>query len=319
MRVLLIGGTQFIGRRILESLTGRGDEVTIVHRGQTEPGGLPEAEHLHLDRGDLASVAERVKHVDAVVDCYALTRSDAATTLPHLPDVPLVVLSSMDVYRHYELVLANDDRPMTVPIDELSPLREGRYPYGDDYDKLEVEPAYLERGGTVLRLARIYGPHDKQRREEHVLRRVRAGRRIIPAGGGNTLWTSLHVDDVASAVLAVLDQPGVAAGEVFNIGEPQTLTMRGRMRVILDACGHDAALLRVPDEELPVDLRVTRDWPQHLLVSSAKAMAVLGWQPGDQLAAQERSVRWHLENPPADSSPDFSADDRLIAAYGGSE
>ncbi len=39
MRIVVLGGTQFIGRRITESLAGRGDEVTIIHRGETEPAG----------------------------------------------------------------------------------------------------------------------------------------------------------------------------------------------------------------------------------------------------------------------------------------
>jgi nucleoside-diphosphate-sugar epimerase len=219
----------------------------------------------------------------------------------------------MDVYRQYELVLQDDWRPMPVPIDEDSPLRESRYPYGDDYEKLDVEPHYLARGGTVLRLARIYGPHDAQRREEHVLRRVRAGRRVIPVGGGSTLWTSLHVDDTASAVLSVLDQPTAAAGEVFNLGEAITYTMRARMELILRATQHQADLFRVPDNALPKDLRVTRDWPQHLLVSSRKAMRHLGWLPSDPVESIARSVQWHLANPPADASDDFSEDDRALA------
>src|SRR5688572_1737562 len=99
MRVLVIGGTEFIGRRIVEMLVQRGDDVTIVHRGQTEPSDLVPCEHIHLDRRDFAHAAKRVRSVDAVVDSHALSRADAEAVLPHLPDVPLVLLSSMDVYR----------------------------------------------------------------------------------------------------------------------------------------------------------------------------------------------------------------------------
>jgi hypothetical protein len=79
--------------------------------------------------------------------------------LPHLPEVPVILLSSMDVYRAYELLLA-DEGGQPVPITEDADVRRGRYPLGgriegrDDYDKLDVEPAYLARGGTVLRLGR---------------------------------------------------------------------------------------------------------------------------------------------------------------------
>src|SRR6266508_4085945 len=90
MRVAVIGGTQFIGRRVVEHLVERGD---------------------------------------AVVDTMALTRDDVTAVLPHLPDVPVVVLSSMDVYRIFGALLDDDRTPMAVPVDEDGPLRVGRYPY----------------------------------------------------------------------------------------------------------------------------------------------------------------------------------------------
>ncbi len=184
----------------------------------------------------------------------------------------------------------------------------------DDYDKLDVEPAYLARGGTVLRLAMIYGPHDPQRREELVLRRVRAGRTRIPIGPAATLLTRLHVDDTARAILAALDQPSVAAGQVFNIGEAQAYSVRAWMRLILDAAGHSAELVRVPEENLPADLGLTRTHAQHLLVSSRKAMDLLGWRPEDGATAVARSVRWHLDHPPDDASTDFAEDDKALAS-----
>src|SRR3984893_5269042 len=69
---------------------------------------------------------------------------------------------------------------------------------GEHYDKLDVEPRYLSRGGTALRLSLIYGEHDGQRREEFVLRRVRAGRLRIPFGAGTSLDTRCYVGDVAA-------------------------------------------------------------------------------------------------------------------------
>jgi nucleoside-diphosphate-sugar epimerase len=325
MRVLMVGGTEFIGRRVLSALVDRGDEVAVVHRGRTEPADLPACAHLHADRRDFARLAGRVAAFapDAVVDTCAFTGPDADAVLPHLPDVPVVVLSSMDVYRLYELLLAGAGDPLPVPVDEDGPLRTGRYPYRgkgmdlDDYDKLDVEPAFLRRAGTVLRLGMVYGPHDPQRREEPILRRVRAGRARIPVGPGSLLATRLHVDDAARAVLAALERPGVAAGQVFNIGEAVTYPVDGWIRAILAAAGAGAELVRVPDAELPADLRLTRGSPHHLLVSSRKAVELLGWRPEDPASAVARSVRWHLQHPPAD--PDgggggFDADDAALAS-----
>jgi nucleoside-diphosphate-sugar epimerase len=325
MRITVLGGTEFIGRRTVERLVERGDQVQVVHRGRTEPADWVECEHLHIDRADFHTEAHRVRafRPDAIVDTYALTKADVDATLPHLPDVPTVVLSSMDVYQVYELLLQGDPTPVTMPLDEHAELRYGRYPYRgrdfgsdlDDYEKLDVEPAYLRRGGTVLRLCRISGPYDGQRREELILRRVRAGRTRIPIGAAQNLVTRLHVDDAAAAVRAVLDRPAVAASEIFNIGEAASFEVRGWLRAILAAAGHDAELVLVPEHLLPDDMAPTRAAAQpHLLVSSRKATDRLDWRPMDAAGAVEASVRWHLANPPTDASTDFTADDRALAA-----
>ena len=320
MRVVILGGTRFIGRRITEELTARGDQVAVVHRGQAEPGDLAGCRHLHAGRANFAKVAAEVRAIrpDAVIDTCAGTAADVAAVLPHLPDARLVVLSSMDVYRAFELLTAGEEGE-PLPVTEDSQVRVGRYPHrgqlpdAEDYEKLDVEPRYTERGGTVLRLAMIYGEHDRQRREEFILRRVRAGRPRIPVGPGGWLWTRCYVGDVAAAVLAVLGSQA-AAGQVFNVGEPATRSMLGWARQILAAAGHDAELVTVPGDVLPDDMWPTADHRQHLLVDSSRAMRLLGWQPAAAADGIDRSVRWHLDHPPEDASTDFAADDKALAA-----
>jgi nucleoside-diphosphate-sugar epimerase len=160
----------------------------------------------------------------------------------------------------------------------------------------------------------IYGPRDPQTREEFVLRRVRARRDRIPVGPAATIFTRLHVDDAASAIVAALNRPTVAAGQVFNIGESGSYSMRAWMRLILSAAGHDVKLVRVPDEVIPADLRLTRVVSQHFIATSAKAMSLLDWTPTESAVAVASSVRWHLDHPPADrDATDFAADDAALA------
>jgi len=52
--VVILGGTRFIGRAIVEELAGSGHELLIVHRGELEPDDLPPARHVHTDRAHLA-------------------------------------------------------------------------------------------------------------------------------------------------------------------------------------------------------------------------------------------------------------------------
>ncbi|HEX6451288.1 MAG TPA: NAD-dependent epimerase/dehydratase family protein [Trebonia sp.] len=333
MRLLVLGGTRFIGDRIVREALRRGDEVIVVHRGVTEPADAPNGgnlTHLHAARMDFSAISDQVQALrpDAVVDTNAMTRANADAVLPHLPSVPLVLLSSMDVYRAYELLLADQTGKergkygQPVPLTEESEVRHGRYPLGgiidgrDDYEKLDVEPGYLDRGGTVLRLAAIYGERDPQRREEFILRRVRAGRTRIPVGAGTWLWTRGYVGDVASAVLAVLDSPAATSGEIFNVGDLATDTVRDYANRILAAAGHDAELVTVPDSVLPADLEITKTTPQHFLGDCGKLTRSVDWRPGDAGDGIIRSVKWHLNNPPEAAPDDFAADEQALAAIG---
>ncbi len=321
MRVVVLGGTRFIGRAAVEQLARSGHQVLVVHRGQTEPADLPQVEHVHAERAEWPSVAPRLADFqpDAVLDSIALTGRDAETSLAALPHgVRIVVLSSMDVYRAYGSLMAGTESD-PVPLTEDSPVREQRYPYRgqregmDDYDKLDVEETYLARGATILRLPMVHGAHDRQRREEFILRRVRGKRQRIPFGAGSWLTCRSYVGDVATAIELALSNRNVA-GQIFNIAETHTATMRLWAQQILQAANWEAELVRVPDDALPADLSSTGTVSQHLQADASKARAVLGWQPGDAMAGLRKSVAWHLANPPTDADPGFEEDDRALEA-----
>lgn len=302
MRILVLGGTGFIGRRVVERLNDRGDEVAVVHRGLTEPAGLVPVRHIHTDRRDLSSQSRAIQgfRADAVVDSNALTGADVDAVAGVLPDVPTVVLSSQDVYQAIA-AFRSGVVDAAVPLTEDSELRRARYPYAgrgyagvpDDYEKLDVEERWLPRGAVVLRLPMVYGPHDDQQREAPLLRRVAAGQAEIPIGAGGLLWTRCHVDDVASAVLAALDNRA-ADGLAVNVGEQRVYPIRSWFQQILDAAGSSAVLAEVANDVVPADLSISRGSAQHLLASVQRASDLLGWNTGDPRVRVRESVLWHL-------------------------
>lgn len=282
---------------------------------------MPEAQHLHTDRADLPTHRSALEwfNPDAAIDCRALTRADAETALAAFPSgTRLVVISSMDVYQAFGAL--NDDRETDpVPLDEDSRVRPERYPYRgkmdgmNDYDKLDVEEVYLPRGATSLRLPMVYGERDYQRREEFILCRVRAGRTRIPVGAGMWLTCRGYVRDVARGARLALES-SIAAGEVLNLCEDRTFSIGMWSRMILDAAGSDAELVRVGDDLLPEDLKLTGTMTQHIAASARKARAMLGWTTSDPLATLRTTVAWHLAHPPPDPDLDFSADEWALAA-----
>jgi nucleoside-diphosphate-sugar epimerase len=321
MRVVVFGGTRFIGRAIVEELAAAGHDLLIVHRGSLEPADMPAAQHLHIERTELAAHRGELAAFspDAAIDCRALTRADAEMVLDALPGEPrLVVVSSIDVYRAFGAL--NQDRETDpVPLDETSPVRATRYPYRgvmpgmEQYDKLDVEDVYLPRGATSVRLPMVYGEHDYQLREEFILRRLRAGRAQIPFGSGSWLACRGYVREIARGVHLVLNTPA-ATGQALNLCEDRTYSMRMWSRMILDAAESDAELVRVADDVLPEDLKPTGTMSQHIMVSAQKARLMLRWTTSDPAESLRTSVRWHLANPPPNPDLDFSADDLALAS-----
>ena len=242
MRVLVLGGTGFVGRHVVARLLAAGDEVLVAHRGPAEPADFPDVPHLHVDRASFAGTGSFGP--DAVVDCCAETAADVAAVHPHLPaDAHLVELSSQDVYRAYELMRARAGRgagagrrglaaaggTVSVPRSRVRArrLRQARRGAGDARPRRDRVPA---RDG--LRRARPAAA------EEMVLRRVRAGRARIPVGSGGWLWTRLYAGDAAAAVDLAL-RTDAARGAVLNLGEARTSSTVGWMGEVLAAAGHE--------------------------------------------------------------------------------
>jgi nucleoside-diphosphate-sugar epimerase len=222
MRVLVIGGTKFIGLAAAERLHGMGHDVTVFHRGQTESITLPDVAHLHGDRQGLADFTADFKRLalDVVLDTIAYTERDAQTVMATFAGIArrIIALSSMDVYRAY-----------------------GRVKGSEPGRTIMADPALP---GTILRLPAVYGPHDHQHRLWPYLKRMEDRRPAILLDEqiARWRWTRGYVDNVAIAIaLAVTDERAI--GRVYNVGEEQALTEADWVRAIGRAAGWDGEVV----------------------------------------------------------------------------
>lgn len=307
MRVVVLGGTRFIGRALVAELAGAGHEVAVAHRGEHEDGGEDAARHFHFDRRDLSSHRDELLGFgpDAVIDMSAMTADDAERAASVFgDDVRMVVASSGDVYRACASVAAGVVTD-AVPLREDAPLRDGPTPdrgvvlSGWDYDtsayeKLEVERAYRERGGIVCRLPMVYGEHDYKRREEFVLRHVRAGHRRIEIGPGTFLWSRGYAPELARGMRLAAERAD--PGETFNLAERECAPIRLWVEEILAAADHDAELVQVPEDQVPDEMALTKTIPQPWQLDSTKAATNLDWTHAPWQECVHRSVRWHMAN-----------------------
>jgi nucleoside-diphosphate-sugar epimerase len=261
MRLLLLGGTGFIGGRVAEQLLRDGHEVAVVHRGrQAPPRG---AVSLIVNREDTDPLAEALAafRPTAIVDMIAYTVRDAERLLAALPAglQSLTVISSGDVYAAYGAFRGLDLRPeQPGPASEDDALRRSRYPYrsdatpGDellhDYDKILVEERYQRESPvpvTILRLPMVYGPGDPHGRLDAEVARLRgAPGGVLELHPDEAGWrcTRGYVEDVALAVGLAATHPG-AAGRTYNVGEAEALTTVEWLTSIATAIGSHARIV----------------------------------------------------------------------------
>lgn len=325
MRVLIIGGTSFIGPAIVRRLYDMGCEIALFHRGQTEaelPDGI---QHILGDRKRIADFKRKFKRFapQVVVNTISYSEEDARPFVETFRGIAkrTVVLSSGDVYRAFGVLRRTEAGPTDpVPLTEDAPLRQNLYPFGGTYDKIPVERAVvgaLDLPGAILRLPAVYGPRDYQHRLFSCLKRMDDGRPaiLLEEGVARWRWTRGYVENVAEAVaLTVTDDR--AAGRIYNVGEVEAFTEAEWVRKVGEAAGWRGEVVIVPGDRLPVSMRKDINADQHLIVDTARIRRELGYrEPVALEEALRRTIAWERENPPETDPQDFdyAAEDRILA------
>ena len=321
MRVLFLGGTAFTGPYAVRELVARGHDVTVFHRGESEPELPAAVRHVH---GDVAHFDDRVDELcalspEVVVDMLAFLPEDCRRLLAFNGVARRgVVVSSCDVYRAHGRARGTEPGPLEpVPLTENSPLRE--IVVDEDYDKVGVEreaAAVSDFPVTILRYPAVYGPGDRQHRLHGYVRRMDDGRPaiLLEETHADWRWVRGYSENVGHA-LALAVESEQAAGRIYNVAAPVAYTEAEWVDKIADVVEWEGRVVFARADLLPESLRPTVDFRQHYDVDSSRIRSELGYSElVDERAALERAVAWERANPPADASLDYAAEDAALAA-----
>ena len=218
MRILVLGGTKFVGRALVEAALAAGNEVTLFHRGVTNPELFPEAEHILGDRdGDLGLLAGR--NWDACIDVSGY--------LPRLVrDSAVALRDSVERYFYVSTISVYAD--LAVPRDETGPLatiadettediwKDGAYGALKALCERAVTDVYGERA-AIVRPGFVIGPHDHTGRFPWwAYRATRGGEMIVPASLARE-FQAIDTRDLAGFLLIRARSPLTG---VFNATGP---------------------------------------------------------------------------------------------------
>lgn len=328
MRILIIGGTKFIGPHVIRLLLEEGHDLTLFHRGKTSTNLSENIQRIFGDRNKLdqhSNVLQKVK-ADVVLDMIPYSEKDAQMVMKVFSGFAerVVAISSADVYRAYEILHRIKAGPVQeIPLKETDELRSTFYPYrgkiqedfAHDYEKILVEKTVLNDTnfpGTVLRLPMVYGPHDPQRRMFEYIQRMKDERPYILLDERMSDWkTSMgYVENVASAVVMTVLKKDTAS-HVLNIGEKEPLSMLERIKEIGKVMNWKGQVISVPEgylqNEIPFDTQ------QELVLDTTKIRERFNYM--EAISHDEgirRTVQWELANLPNESPFDYNQEDRMI-------
>ena len=318
MRVLVMGGTEFISLHLLRALQRRGHDVTVFNRGR-HPDRLPAGvTPIAGDRKDHAGLRERLAghRFDGVFDVtYAPTLGeDVAALLDALAGAPHVVfVSTARVYDHN----------LPIPYSEET----ARGLYWGDYarDKIGGEDALFERHRTrglpvtIVRPTHVMGPLNTRNNETFFMDRIHRGRPVLVPGHGGWLRQFGHVDDLADALGAMLANPK-AFGQAYNVTGEECVTQVGFVEEIAEVLDRpvefrhfDPALLEQFDKPEPV-FGQNLVYDCHAVYTTSKVRVELGIRPRYTLASGLRQTwEWYRKEGLDQRPVDFGFEDRLLA------
>ena len=328
MKVLVTGGTRFIGRALVAGLLEDGHEVTILHTGHHNPFA-DDVERLIVDRHDHSAVTRKLRgrHFDVVFENAYVhpdgTRpEDVAVILEALKTPPqrVVFTSSAAVYEVGPTV--------SEPIDESSAYATRGDPYS--VHKISTEQALLDAHSdgrfevTIVRPSFVIGPWNPSQRLRFFWDRILAHRTLILPDEGHTRLQFAYVHDVAATLRCVATHEG-ASGRCYNVGWDEAISQRDLVATLAQVAGESAQVACVPRAQIYDAGGSPFDAPYYFgesldisgvlgefHLSTQRASRELPVPQTPWMAALEATFSWYREAPVSDTPLDTSFEDRLL-------
>lgn len=239
MKLLILGGTRFLGRHLVDAAQHAGHTVTLFHRGEGGCTRYPEVEHIHGDRdGGLDLLGGR--RWDAVVDTCGYVPRLVRASARFLADAAghYTFVSSISVYRDFTAGL--DESAPVAALDDPSVEEITEATYGGLKALCEREALDAFPGrALVVRSGLIVGPYDPTDRFTYWVRRVSTGGSVLVPAPPHRPLQFIHAGDLAAWILRAAE---AGAAGIMNATGPETpVPMERLLETCREAAGSRAA------------------------------------------------------------------------------
>jgi len=306
MRVLVVGGTEFISLHLVRALLRERHNVVVLNRGR-QPGRVPAGvKTIVADRKDHAALGRALagERFDGLVDItYAPTTGDDVRAL-------LVALDGRAGHAIFVSTGRVHDHALPIPYHEDTP----RSLFWGEYakNKIEGEDAYLSSGlpASVVRPTHVFGPLNTRNNETFFFDRLVRGRPVLVPGAGGWLRQFGHVEDLADAMAAMLGDRR-AFGRAYNVTGEESITQVGFVELIAEVVKRPVSFVHVP--KAPFGQNLVYDC--HAVYTTTRLRHELGIRPRHTLASGlAQTFEWYLREGLDRRDVDFKEEDALLAA-----
>lgn len=301
MKVLIFGGTRFMGRYMLEALLNSGAEVTIANRGTRAPN--EGSTNLICDRSLPGSLDQfKDSQFDVVIDfsAYSSDWVKAAGEFFAHKISHYIFISTGAVYTNSSIFPIEEGFPIGPP-HPFAPYALEKTT-SENYLTEFANKGYFRT--TACRLPFVMGPDNYEDRESFVLSRILKGEPILLSNGGKSIHSFIYAGDVAGAVMAIIASGEKSNKQAFNIAIPQTVTSEGFVEAAARACGGVPNIVSYNPVAHNIDVtnfdlrNVAFPFPAlNAYLSSEKIKNLLGFTPKENLDSMLKIYyTWWLNN-----------------------
>ncbi len=324
-RVLVIGGTQFIGRYLVNELAQAGHDVTILHRTAHNPFGK-RVHNLVADRNGASEVRSAVGNIrfDIVFDlAYDWDRGTTAAQVEATAQVfdgrvgRYIFMSSVAAYgdglNHHEGdALAPDDHPDSyIRNKAMSERALFRMQHRTGFPIVTLRPPF------------VYGADNPYYREAFFWDRFRAGRSVILPSEGHRLMQFIYLPDLVSLALKVME-PRNVIGHAFNTANPRAVTQHELLIELAKAAGtKEPHLVSIPRDRIvreggqAIGTRLYFGYHYDLPAITqiiTKAQRMLSFKPTDFGVGLKLAFKAYQKKR-CFPKPDYAFEDQLLVKY----
>lgn len=293
-RVLVIGGSYFIGKAITKELQGNGYEVTLLNRGSRLVAGTKQLSCDRNDKKAMKSVLEG-KVFDYLVDVSGVNKEQAqilCDTLNMKELKSMVFISSSAVYdvEHLKARFREQDR-----------IKKNKFwgQYGTD--KIEAERTYSQRMEerqiplVILRPPYVYGEENYVQRESFIFEHILQNKPVIVPAANKKLQF-IYAKDLAVIVRKMLEKES-RGSEIYNVGNNQYVTIKEWVQLCAEAMGKAVEIVNFDYKKYGRNVREFfpfHDYDNVLNVDKIQ-QADINIEETDMLAGLQNAYKWFLE------------------------